>query len=269
MPPTGEPNHFRAFVPAAKIPPYVGLYVLLRNQDKQGNGTSIPDFSKNTPLSPCPSRTPTSGDGANYNVLTVLGQYLGRSHVSLKSLIAAGTKIWLDSIDPDLVRKNRAHSARPPARPATRSIISDLIKTGRFDNDMQAFIDQGDGRHRHRLGADRQAGEGRPGRLRARVGRDARKQRLRLLRTRPAAGGCRRANPARRRSREVRGTRQKVGDGTQEPHDQGPGHARRPRRPRAPRPRRHHSQCDADFLRAAIRNRTQQRLARRRSGQAG
>ena len=61
--------------------------------------------------------------------------------MSLKSLIATGTKIWLDSIDPDLVRKNRALGATGAT--SNPIIISDLIKTGRFDNDMQAFIDKG------------------------------------------------------------------------------------------------------------------------------
>jgi hypothetical protein len=28
--------------------------------------------------------------------------------MSLKSLISTGTKLWLDSIEPDLVKKNRA-----------------------------------------------------------------------------------------------------------------------------------------------------------------
>ena len=30
---------------------------------------------------------------------------------ALKSLVATGTKLWLDSIDPDLVRANRAEGA--------------------------------------------------------------------------------------------------------------------------------------------------------------
>jgi len=61
--------------------------------------------------------------------------------MSLQSLIGTGTKIWLDSIDPDLVRKNRALGATGAT--SNPIIISDLIKTGRFDADMQAFIDQG------------------------------------------------------------------------------------------------------------------------------
>ncbi len=49
----------------------------------------------------------------------------------LQSLIACGTKLWLDSIDPDLVAANR----RLGATGATCNpiIVSDLIKTGRFD----------------------------------------------------------------------------------------------------------------------------------------
>jgi transaldolase len=61
--------------------------------------------------------------------------------MSLNSLIATGTKLWLDSIDPDLVRKNRALGATGAT--SNPIIIADLIKTGRFDNDLQAFIDQG------------------------------------------------------------------------------------------------------------------------------
>ena len=60
--------------------------------------------------------------------------------MSLKSLIATGTKIWLDSIDPDLVRKNRALGASGAT--SNPIIISDLIKTGRFDNDISAFLEQ-------------------------------------------------------------------------------------------------------------------------------
>ena len=61
--------------------------------------------------------------------------------MSLKSLIATGTKLWLDSIDPDLVRKNRALGATGAT--SNPIIIADLIKTGRFDKDLQSFIDQG------------------------------------------------------------------------------------------------------------------------------
>lgn len=53
------------------------------------------------------------------------------SLTGLKSLIATGTRLWLDSIDPDLVENN----ARRGATGATSNpiIIADLIRTGRFD----------------------------------------------------------------------------------------------------------------------------------------
>ena len=43
----------------------------------------------------------------------------GERLMSLKSLIATGTKVWLDSVEPDLVSKNRAWA--PPAPRPTRS----------------------------------------------------------------------------------------------------------------------------------------------------
>jgi transaldolase len=60
--------------------------------------------------------------------------------MSLKSLIATGTKLWLDSIDPELVRKNRALGATGAT--SNPIIIADLIKTGRFDGDISAFLEQ-------------------------------------------------------------------------------------------------------------------------------
>ena len=61
--------------------------------------------------------------------------------MSLQSLIATGTKVWLDSIDPDLVRSNRKLGASGAT--SNPIIISDLIKTGRFDEQMSKLIDQG------------------------------------------------------------------------------------------------------------------------------
>lgn len=59
----------------------------------------------------------------------------------LESLVACGTKLWLDSIDPDLVVENR----RLGATGATSNpiIISDLLKTGRFDDQIRALAAQG------------------------------------------------------------------------------------------------------------------------------
>jgi transaldolase len=59
----------------------------------------------------------------------------------LKSLIACGTKLWLDSIDPDLVRTNRALGASGAT--SNPIIVSDLIKTGRFDSEIEVLVRQG------------------------------------------------------------------------------------------------------------------------------
>ena len=56
----------------------------------------------------------------------------------LASLIASGTKLWLDSVDPDLVRTNRALGATGAT--SNPIIISDLIKTGRFDADLEELV---------------------------------------------------------------------------------------------------------------------------------
>jgi transaldolase len=61
--------------------------------------------------------------------------------MSLKSLIASGTKLWLDSIDPDLVQKNAALGATGAT--SNPIIVSDLIKTGRFDEDLAELLDEG------------------------------------------------------------------------------------------------------------------------------
>ncbi len=59
----------------------------------------------------------------------------------LQSLIAAGTKLWLDSIDPDLVKRNRALGATGAT--SNPIIIADLIKTGRFDADLVKLMQTG------------------------------------------------------------------------------------------------------------------------------
>ncbi|MGH7214101.1 MAG: transaldolase family protein, partial [Tepidisphaeraceae bacterium] len=61
--------------------------------------------------------------------------------MSLRSLIATGTKLWLDSIDPDLVQKNRALGATGAT--SNPIIISELLKTGRFDEEMSELFEEG------------------------------------------------------------------------------------------------------------------------------
>lgn len=59
----------------------------------------------------------------------------------LESLIATGTKLWLDSIDPELVAENR----RLGATGATSNpiIVADILKTGRFDDRIEQLMRQG------------------------------------------------------------------------------------------------------------------------------
>jgi len=60
----------------------------------------------------------------------------------LASLIDCGTKLWLDSVDSDLVRTNRALGATGAT--SNPIIISDLIKSGRYDSEIaRLIVDEG------------------------------------------------------------------------------------------------------------------------------
>jgi transaldolase len=59
----------------------------------------------------------------------------------LESLVASGTKVWLDSVDPDLVEKNLALGATGAT--SNPAIISDLIKTGRYDTLIGELVAEG------------------------------------------------------------------------------------------------------------------------------
>jgi len=59
----------------------------------------------------------------------------------LETLIRCGTKLWLDSIDPDLVRAHRQLGATGAT--SNPVIVADLLKTGRFDEPMQRMLQQG------------------------------------------------------------------------------------------------------------------------------
>lgn len=56
----------------------------------------------------------------------------------LESLIATGTKLWLDSVDPDLVRENRAIGATGAT--SNPIIIAGLVNSGRFDDDLRRLM---------------------------------------------------------------------------------------------------------------------------------
>ena len=59
----------------------------------------------------------------------------------LESLVASGTKLWLDSIDPQLVVENRKFGATGAT--SNPIIISDLLKTGRFDEQIRGLAGKG------------------------------------------------------------------------------------------------------------------------------
>ena len=61
--------------------------------------------------------------------------------MSLQSLIGAGTKVWSDSIDPDLIAKfSPLGISGATSNPI---IIADLIKTGRFDDTISELFEEG------------------------------------------------------------------------------------------------------------------------------
>jgi transaldolase len=59
----------------------------------------------------------------------------------LQSLVATGTKLWLDSIDPVEVETNRKYGATGAT--SNPIIIADLIKTGRFDEQIAQLLREG------------------------------------------------------------------------------------------------------------------------------
>ncbi len=58
----------------------------------------------------------------------------------LQSLIASGTKLWLDSVDPDEIKRNRALGATGAT--SNPIIIADIVKTGRMDGELKKFFAQ-------------------------------------------------------------------------------------------------------------------------------
>jgi transaldolase len=66
---------------------------------------------------------------------------MSTSDTPLQSLIASGTKLWLDSVDPDEVARNRAWGATGAT--SNPIIVSDIIKTGRFDAEIARHVEDG------------------------------------------------------------------------------------------------------------------------------
>lgn len=61
---------------------------------------------------------------------------------ALKSLVDSGTKLWLDSIDPDEIETNLARGATGAT--SNPIIVSGLLETGRFDDAINQRIEAGD-----------------------------------------------------------------------------------------------------------------------------
>jgi transaldolase len=59
----------------------------------------------------------------------------------LSSLVSTGTKLWLDSIDPVLVGKSKEQGATGAT--SNPIIVADLLKSGRFDDEIIALAKQG------------------------------------------------------------------------------------------------------------------------------
>lgn len=60
---------------------------------------------------------------------------------SIDSLLATGTRLYLDSIDPTLVRENISWGA--VGATSNPIIVSNLIGTGRFDEELQKLVQEG------------------------------------------------------------------------------------------------------------------------------
>ncbi len=63
----------------------------------------------------------------------------------LESLVASGTRLWLDSVDPDLVVSNRALGVTGAT--SNPVIVTGLIKSGRFDDQLEALAREGHNDH--------------------------------------------------------------------------------------------------------------------------
>lgn len=59
----------------------------------------------------------------------------------IESLLATGTKLWLDSVDPELVRSNRAFGVTGAT--SNPIIVADLLASGRFDNQIERLVNDG------------------------------------------------------------------------------------------------------------------------------
>jgi transaldolase len=98
-----------------------------------------PQLPAPLPIAPQPGRIASVGF-----LLPKTTNRIGSSSMSspLASIIQAGTKLWLDSVDPELIVANRQLGATGAT--SNPIIISNLIKSGRFDDQLQQLLDEPD-----------------------------------------------------------------------------------------------------------------------------
>src|SRR5690606_26691799 len=60
--------------------------------------------------------------------------------MSLKSLIDTGTTVWSDSVDPDVLERDIPQGITGAT--SNPVIISDLIKSGRFDEHLERLVEE-------------------------------------------------------------------------------------------------------------------------------
>ena len=105
----------------------------------------------------------------------------------LKSLVDAGTKLWLDSVDPEEVKKNIERGATGAT--SNPAIISQLMKSGRFDEHAKTLLEDANDHSVAWMMCDYLVGKAQ--RSSSRFGADAVQRRLGQLRARPAHRGSR------------------------------------------------------------------------------
>ncbi len=82
------------------------------------------------------------GARTRYNALWASPAIHGNNPMTpLESLVACGTKVWLDSVDPDEVSRNLAFGATGAT--SNPIIVSGIIETGRFDRELAEFMSGG------------------------------------------------------------------------------------------------------------------------------
>src|SRR5947209_20192588 len=90
---------------------------------------------------PSASRRSTASEDSHLRPCAASVRKIASMTSPLRSLVACGTKLWLDSVDPTEIARNRALGATGAT--SNPIIIADLVKTGQFDDDLKKLFAQG------------------------------------------------------------------------------------------------------------------------------